>query len=133
MERNFKHVRVMPQHGSPTLATELHRVAITDSRAIIMLADEEGVSQQQSKDIPTIKTLMQLENLSWPSRKPNSVVEITDKENVDIADIATENPKVPIVSSSDFVSKSTLVQCARYQGYSNLFRTLFLWTNRIRD
>ena len=44
VERNFKHVRVMPQHGSPTLATELHRVAIADSRAIIMLADEEGVS-----------------------------------------------------------------------------------------
>ena len=123
VERNFKHVRVMPQHGSPTLATELHRVAIADSRAIIMLADEEGVSQQQSKDIPTIKTLMQLENLSWPSGKPNSVVEITDKENVDIADIATKS-KVPIVSSSDFVSK-TLVQCARYQGYSKIYSELF--------
>ena len=123
VERNFKHVSVMPQHGSPTLATELHRVAITDSRAIIMLADEESESQQQSKDIPTIKTLMQLENLSWPSGKPNSVVEITDKENVDIADIATKS-KVPIVSSSDFVSK-TLVQCARYQGYSEIYSELF--------
>ena len=130
VERNFKHVRVMPQHGSPTLATELHRVAIADSRAIIMLADEEGVSQQQSKDIPTIKTLMQLENLSWPSGKPNSVVEITDKENVDIADIATKS-KVPIVSSSDFVSKTLAVIAIRL--FQDLFRTLFLWTNRIRD
>ena len=123
VERDFQNVRVMPQHGSPTLASELHRVSITNSRAIIMLADEGGVPRQQSKDIPTIKTLMQLENLSWPNGKPNSVVEITDKGNVDIADIATKS-KVPIVSSSDFVSK-TLVQCARYRGYSEIYAELF--------
>ena len=50
VERNFKYVRVMPQHGSPTLATELDRVCVQDSRAIIMLADEGAVGNIQSKD-----------------------------------------------------------------------------------
>ena len=123
VERSFKYVRVMPQHGSPTLATELERIGVQESRAIIMLADEGAEGNIQSKDVPTIKTLMQLENLSWRSGKPNTVVEITDRENVDIAEIATKST-VPIVSSSDFVSK-TLVQCSRYLGYSYVYADLF--------
>ena len=127
VERNFKYVRVMPQHGSPTLATELDRVCVQDSRAIIMLADEGAVGNIQSKDIPTIKTLMQLQNLEWSNGVPNTVVEITDQDNVDIADIATKS-SVPVVSSSDFVSK-TVVQCSRYLGYSAVYAELFSFGN----
>ena len=127
VERNFRYVRVMPQHGSPTLATELDRVCVQDSRAIIMLADEGAVGNIQSKDIPTIKTLMQLQNLSWNNGVPNTVVEITDQDNVDIADIATKS-SVPVVSSSDFVSK-TVVQCSRYLGYSAVYAELFSFGN----
>ena len=127
VERNFKYVRVMPQHGSPTLATELDRVCVQESRAIIMLSDEGAVGNIQSKDIPTIKTLMQLQNLKWNNGVPNTVVEITDQDNVDIADIATKS-SVPVVSSSDFVSK-TVVQCSRYLGYSAVYAELFSFGN----
>ena len=127
VERNFRYVRVMPQHGSPTLATELDRVCVQDSRAIIMLADEGAVGNIQSRDIPTIKTLMQLQNLPWNNGVPNTVVEITDQDNVDIADIATKS-SVPVVSSSDFVSK-TVVQCSRYLGYSAVYAELFSFGN----
>ena len=88
-----------------------------------MLSDEGAVGNIQSKDIPTIKTLMQLQNLKWSNGVPNTVVEITDQDNVDIADIATKS-SVPVVSSSDFVSK-TVVQCSRYLGYSTVYAELF--------
>ena len=88
-----------------------------------MLSDEGAVGNIQSKDIPTIKTLMQLQNLKWSNGIPNTVVEITDQDNVDIADIATKS-SVPVVSSSDFVSK-TVVQCSRYLGYSTVYAELF--------
>ena len=92
-----------------------------------MLADEGAVGNIQSRDIPTIKTLMQLQNLPWNNGVPNTVVEITDQDNVDIADIATKS-SVPVVSSSDFVSK-TVVQCSRYLGYSAVYAELFSFGN----
>ena len=83
VERNFRNVTVIPQHGSPTLAGELERVAIRESSSVVLLADEFDESSDQSNDIPTIKSLMQLDNVSWYGKRPNIVVEVANKENLD--------------------------------------------------
>ena len=123
VERNFRNVTVIPQHGSPTLAAELERVAIRESSSVVLLADEVDESSDQSNDIPTIKSLMQLDNVSWYGKRPNIVVEVANKENLDMVELAS-GASVPVVSSADFVSK-TLVQCARYQGYAEIYSTIF--------
>jgi len=123
VERNFRNVTVIPQHGSPTLAAELERVAIRESSSVVLLADEVDESSDQSNDIPTIKSLMQLDNVSWYGKRPNIVVEVANKENLDMVELAS-GASVPVVSSADFVSK-TLVQCARYQGYAEVYSTIF--------
>ena len=123
VERNFKHVTVIPQHGSPTLASELERVAIRESSSVVLLADEVNQGSDQSNDIPTIKSLMQLDNVAWHGRRPNIVVEVANKENLDLVELAS-TASVPVVSSADFVSK-TLVQCARYQGYAEVYSSIF--------
>ena len=131
VERKFKNVTVIPQHGSPTLAGELERVAIRESSSVVLLADEVDESSDQSNDIPTIKSLMQLDNVSWYGKRPNIVVEVANKENLDMVELAS-GASVPVVSSADFVSK-TLVQCARYQGYAEIYSTIFaLKTTRSR-
>ena len=58
----------------------------------------------KSNDIATIKSLMQLENLSWEGRAPNIVVEVSDKDNLRLVELAS-GPNVPVVSSTDFVSE----------------------------
>ena len=123
VERDFKHVTVIPQHGSPTLAAELERVAIRESSSVVLLADEVDITSDQSNDIPTIKSLMQLENVAWHGKRPNIVVEVSNKENLDMVELAS-GASVPVVSSADFVSK-TLVQCARYQGYAEVYSSIF--------
>ena len=123
VERNFKNITVIPQHGSPTLAPELERVAIRDSSSVVLLADELSTGKSKSNDIATIKSLMQLENLSWEGEGPNIVVEVCDKENLRLVELAS-GPKVPVVSSTDFVSK-TLVQCLRYPGYASVYSEIF--------
>ena len=127
VERNFKHVTVIPQHGSPTLAAELERVSIRESSSVVLLADEVDDTSDQSNDIPTIKSLMQLDNVAWHGKRPNIVVEVANKENLDLVEMAS-TVSVPVVSSADFVSK-TLVQCARYEGYAEVYSSIFAFEN----
>ena len=98
-------------------------MAIRESSSVVLLADEVDESSDQSNDIPTIKSLMQLDNVSWYGKRPNIVVEVANKENLDMVELAS-GASVPVVSSADFVSK-TLVQCARYQGYAEIYSTIF--------
>ena len=121
--RTFRNVRVMPQHGSPTVAAELKRVNVRDSASVVLLAEEQTSGRDQSPDVATIKSLMLLDNIGWEGKKPNIVAEIVDKDNARIANIAVSS-RAPIVSSTEFVSK-TLVQCARHTGYSNVYSQLF--------
>ena len=58
--KEAKNITVIPQHGSPTLAPELERVAIRDSSSVVLLADELATLGNKSNDIATIKSLMQL-------------------------------------------------------------------------
>ena len=121
--RSFRNVRVMPQHGSPTVAAELKRVNVANSASVVLLAEEQTLGRDQSPDISTIKSLMLLDNIAWEGKKPNIVAEIADKDNARIANIAV-SARAPIVSSTEFVSK-TLVQCTRHTGYSNVYSQLF--------
>ena len=121
--RSFRNVRVVPQHGSPTVAAELKRVNVANSASVVLLAEEQTPGRDQSPDISTIKSLMLLDNIAWEGKKPNIVAEIAEKDNVRVANIAV-SARAPIVSSTEFVSK-TLVQCARHTGYSRVYSQLF--------
>ena len=121
--RSFRNVRVVPQHGSPTVAAELKRVNVANSASVVLLAEEQTSGRDQSPDISTIKSLMLLDNIAWEGKKPNIVAEIAEKDNVRVANIAV-SARAPIVSSTEFVSK-TLVQCARHTGYSRVYSQLF--------
>ena len=121
--RSFRNVRVVPQHGSPTVAAELKRVNVANSASVVLLAEEQTSGRDQSPDISTIKSLMLLDNIAWEGKKPNIVAEIAEKDNVRVANIAV-SARAPIVSSTEFVSK-TLVQCARHTGYSSVYSQLF--------
>ena len=121
--RSFRNVRVVPQHGSPTVAAELKRVNVANAASVVLLAEEQTSGRDQSPDISTIKSLMLLDNIVWQGKKPNIVAEIVEKDNARIANIAV-SARAPIVSSTEFVSK-TLVQCARHTGYSSVYSELF--------
>jgi hypothetical protein len=76
--------------------------------------------------LTTIKTLTLLNSDLYQGpggNGPKIAAEIVNKENSVIAGIASKH-RHPIVSSSDFISK-TMVQCARYPGYAEVYNELF--------
>jgi len=120
--RFLKSLSVLPLHGSISLPGDLYRVALKKASHVLLLAD--GIdSDNLLYDVTTIKTLMLLNPLKKPNFTVNIVAEIINIENLYIANAASKLNH-PIISSSDFISK-TLVQCARYPGYAQIYSELF--------
>ena len=119
---SLKKLRILPMQGSTALSGELERAAVNKAAYILVLTD--GAEHKTSvTDVATIKTLMLLNAKKEQSYTTNIVAEIEKIENLPIANIASKLNH-PIVSTSDFIGK-TLVQCARYPGYANVYEQLF--------
>ena len=87
----------------------------------MLLAESKAGVQS---DLTTIKALTLLNaGQEGMSGSAQLVAEIVSKDNVGIAQVAAKRSH-PIVSTSDFISKS-MVQCARYPGYSAVYSELF--------
>ena len=121
--RELRSLKLLPMQGSISVNSELRRVAAHRASHIVLLSEADLGS---SGDLTTIKTLTLLNSELYAkenAQRPNIVAEIVNKENSVIAGIASKNHH-PLVSSSDFISK-TMVQCARYPGYSEIYSELF--------
>lgn len=121
--RELRSLKLLPMQGSISVNSELRRVAAHRASHIVLLSEADLGS---SGDLTTIKTLTLLNSELYAKeniQRPNIVAEIVNKENAVIAGIASKNHH-PLVSSSDFISK-TMVQCARYPGYSEIYSELF--------
>ena len=121
--RELRSLKLLPMQGSISVNSELRRVAAHRASHIVLLSEADLGS---SGDLTTIKTLTLLNSELYAKenvQQPNIVAEIVNKENSVIAGIASKSHH-PLVSSSDFISK-TMVQCARYPGYSEIYSELF--------
>ena len=119
---SLKRLRILPMQGSTALSSELERAAVNKAAYILVLTDGAG-HKTSATDVATIKTLMLLNTKKKQSYTTNVVAEIEKIENLPIANVASKLNH-PIVSTSDFIGK-TLVQCARYPGYANVYAQLF--------
>ena len=120
--RNLKSLKVLPLQGSITSPGELTRIALKNSAFVIVLAEGLGMKNSFS-DVTTLKTLMLINAKLNSTKRPNVVAEIVDTDKLKIANIVSESQH-PIVSSGQIISK-IIVQCARYPGYSAVYRELF--------
>ena len=121
--RALSSLKLLPMQGSISVNSELRRVAAHKASHIVILSEAElGLSG----DLTTIKTLTLLNSKLYARQnetRANIVAEVVNKENSAVAEIASKNQH-PLVSSSDFISK-TMVQCARYPGYAEIYSELF--------
>ena len=120
--KSLKGLKILPMKGSIAIPSDLDRIAVSKAAYILLLADGIGYKNPAS-DVTTIKTLMLLNTEKRQSYTTNIVAEIEKTENLPIADVASKLNH-PVVSTSDFIGK-TMVQCARYPGYAEIYRHLF--------
>ncbi len=121
--RLLTQLTLLPMQGSISVNSELRRVAAHRASHIILLSESKSGA---GSDLTTIKTLTLLNSDLYQGpggNGPKIAAEIVNKENAVIAGIASKHHH-PIVSSSDFISK-TMVQCARYPGYAEVYNELF--------
>jgi len=119
--RALRGLRVLPVQGAIGSSSELRRVASKHASHVMLLAESKAGVQS---DLTTIKALTLLNaGQEGMSGSAQLVAEIVSKDNVGIAQVAAKRSH-PIVSTSDFISKS-MVQCARYPGYSAVYSELF--------
>ena len=119
----LKLLTLLPMQGSISVNSELKRVAAHRASHIILLSESKSGA---ASDLTTIKTLTLLNSELYRGSRGSGAkiaAEIVNKENAVIAGIASKHHH-PIVSSSDFISK-TMVQCARYPGYAEIYSELF--------
>ena len=120
--RKLRGLKILPLRGSIASPSEMTRIAIRKAAYVIVLAEGQGLKNTFS-DVTTIKTMMLLNSSRNDGRTSNIVAEIVNTENLPIANIAS-NMSHPIVSSGQVISK-TMVQCARYPGYAQVYSKLF--------
>ena len=120
--RALRGLKVLPLQGSIASPGELTRIALMEAAYVVVLAEGLGMKNSFS-DVTTIKTLMLINSKLLPPTTSNVVAEIVDTDKLKIANSVSEM-KHPIVSSGQIISK-IMVQCARYPGYSLVYRELF--------
>lgn len=128
--RILRGLKVLPLQGSIASPGELTRIALTKAAYVIVLAEGHGMKNSFS-DVTTIKTLMLINSKLKSLSNSNVVAEIVDTDKLKIANSVSEM-KHPIVSSGQIISK-IMVQCARYPGYSLVYRELFSMEKTIID
>jgi len=122
-QRNWKNMEIVLRSGSTSSMAELDRVRLAATSSVISVARKrEG--QTGDTDIETIKTLMLLSGYDqWTVSRPRMVAEITQKRNVEIANIAGAR-SIPLVSTSEIISKA-IVQATRQPGVSRFYQEVF--------
>jgi len=129
--------------GLPSRRADLDRVALLDAAAVVVVSYTRDENHESGdSDVEAIKTLLLLttivgasgEDKTGPRKKtrrinrnhsrqaPVIVCEITQKQNVEIAKIASRG-NVSLVSSADFVSR-LLVQASRQPGVASVFDSI---------
>ena len=135
-----KRISTVLRTGLPSRRADLDRVAVLEAAAVVVVAyAREGKQESVESDVEAIKTLLLLTSIvgstgngetspgneNWRINRDNTreapaiVCEITQKQNVEIAKIASRG-KVSLVSSADFVSR-LLVQASRQPGVASVF------------
>ena len=138
-----KQISTVLRTGLPSRRADLDRVAVLDAAAVVVVAyTREENHELGDSDVEAIKTLLLLtsilgasgEDEADPRKKtrrinrhhsrqtPAIVCEITQKQNVEIAKIASRG-NVSLVSSADFVSR-LLVQASRQPGVASVFDSI---------
>jgi ion channel POLLUX/CASTOR len=106
-------IKVILRCGTPNNIGELKRVAFDKAYSIICLAPDSEDGKIAQNDIDVIKTLMLINSFKdWASgTRPKIVSEITQSQNVHIANVASGH-RSPVVSSGAIVSR-LVVQSSR--------------------
>lgn len=112
--------KLVLRSGSPGNLFELQRVALEHAGSVIVLSGWTRDADDSGRDVDAIKTAMLLSSFSeWRGPRPILVTEISRKQNVEIARIASHGA-ISVVSSSEVISK-ILVQAARQSGVSFVY------------
>lgn len=120
----WRNLDIVLRSGETNSLAELERVGLATAGSVIRVAAASDAAAARESDIETIKTLMLISGYEgWVERKPTMVAEITQKRNVEIANIAASR-SVPLVSTSEIVSK-IIVQAARQPGVSSVYGEIF--------
>jgi hypothetical protein len=120
----WRNLDIVLRSGATNSLAELERVGLATAGSVIRVAGGAASSDAGESDIETIKTLMLISGYDrWVEERPTMVAEITQKRNVEIANIAASR-SVPLVSTSEIVSK-IIVQAARQPGVSNVYGEIF--------
>jgi hypothetical protein len=119
-----KRIKPVVRSGSPTQLAELERVAFRQAYSIIVLADESHANQHEEPDLCTIKTLMLLAgNLPAGPARPKIVAELLQRENLEVAHIASQR-SISLICSSEVLSRM-IVQSSRQPGLTHVYNELF--------
>jgi hypothetical protein len=138
-----KRISTVLRTGLPSRRADLDRVAVLEAAAVVVVAyTREENHESGESDVEAIKTLLLLTSIVGSSgegenaprkktrrirrhntgRMPAIVCEITQRQNIEIAKIASRG-KVSLVSSADFVSR-LLVQASRQPGVASVFDSI---------
>ena len=118
-------IKVILRCGTPNNIGELKRVAFDKAYSIICLAPDSEDGKIAQNDIEVIKTLMLINSFKdWASgTRPKIVSEITQSQNVHIANVASGH-RSPVVSSGAIVSR-LVVQSSRQRGIATVYSEMF--------
>jgi hypothetical protein len=121
--RPWRNLDVVLRSGPTHTLPDLERVGLASAGSVICVARASDEGRGET-DIETIKTLMLLGGFrEWDGPAPPMVAEITQKRNVEIANIAASR-RIPLVSTSEIISK-VIVQSARQPGISAVYGEIF--------
>jgi hypothetical protein len=119
-----KRIKPVVRSGSPTQLAELERVAFRHAYSIIVLADESHTNPSEEPDLCTIKTLMLLAgNLPAGHARPKIVAELLQRENLEVAQIASQR-SISLICSSEVLGRM-IVQSSRQPGLTQVYSELF--------
>lgn len=122
-QRNWKSLEIVLRSGSTSSIADLERVRLAAASSVISVAQRRD-DRGGYTDIETIKTLMLLSGYDgWTGARPRMVAEITQKRNVEVANIAGAR-SIPLVSTSEIISKA-IVQATRQPGISRFYQEVF--------
>uniref|UniRef100_A0A6B2KZP9 RCK N-terminal domain-containing protein n=1 Tax=Arcella intermedia TaxID=1963864 RepID=A0A6B2KZP9_9EUKA len=112
---NLRGTRVICRTGSIMSTSDLIRVSASDARCIVVLADENNKAVSDARALRTVLALVRgLKTLSG-----HIVVELIDKENSNLLEMAGEGNVVPVVAH-EMIGR-LLIQCARQPGLAEVY------------
>jgi voltage-gated potassium channel Kch len=115
---SLRNTRVVCRTGNPIDVSDLEIVNLNESRAIVVLAPEEGDS-----DIHTIKTILAITNNPKRRMEPYHIVaELRDAKNMEAARLVGRT-EAQLILAGDLISRITAQTC-RQSGLSVIYTEL---------